>query len=61
MKLAVFIDYDNLQDGHKTSGILDIVTKALLRIPNLSIASRGTCDVRILLKWQALADSNRPS
>ena len=51
MKLAVFIDYDNLQDGHKTSGILDVVTKALLQIPNLSVASRGTCDVRIYGGW----------
>jgi len=51
MKLAVFIDYDNLQDGHKTSGMLDVITKALLRTPIVSKDTRGTCDVRIYGGW----------
>jgi uncharacterized LabA/DUF88 family protein len=51
MKLAVFIDYDNLEKRHKTSGILDVVTKALLQTPNLSPPGRGTCDVRIYGGW----------
>lgn len=51
MKLVVFIDYDNLQERHKTSGILDVVTKALLQTPNLAGVNRGTCDVRIYGGW----------
>ena len=51
MKLAIFIDYDNLLDGHKTSGILDVATKALLQIPFSSSIVRGTCDIRIYGGW----------
>lgn len=51
MKLVIFIDYDNLQAKHKTSGILDVITKALLQTPILSTKSRGTCDVRIYGGW----------
>jgi hypothetical protein len=51
MKVAVFIDYDNLLGAHKTSGILDVVTKALLRTPIVSLENRGICDVRIYGGW----------
>jgi uncharacterized LabA/DUF88 family protein len=51
MKLAAFIDYDNLLDAHKTSGILDVITKALMQTPIVSRESRGTCDVRIYGGW----------
>jgi hypothetical protein len=51
MKLAAFIDYDNLLDAHKTSGILDVITKALVQTPIASQETRGTCDVRIYGGW----------
>ena len=51
MKFAVFIDYDNLLPTHKTSGILNIVTKALIQMPLDSPVARGTCDVRIYGGW----------
>lgn len=51
MNLAVFIDYDNLLDNHKVSGILDVTTSALLRTPLMGSDVRGTCDVRIYGGW----------
>ena len=51
MKLATFIDYDNLLDRHKSSGILDVVTKALFQTPLSSQNVRGTCDIRIYGGW----------
>ena len=51
MKLAIFIDYDNLLAVHKSSGILDVATKALLRTPLSSQSARGTCDIRIYGGW----------
>ena len=51
MKLAIFIDYDNLLDGHKSSGILDVATKALMQTPISSPIARGTCDIRIYGGW----------
>jgi uncharacterized LabA/DUF88 family protein len=51
MKLAVFIDYDNLLPGHKASGILDVTTKSVLRTPIPIHAAKGTCDVRIYGGW----------
>ncbi len=51
MKLAIFIDYDNLLDGHKMSGILDVATKTLLQTPISSSIVRGTCDIRIYGGW----------
>lgn len=51
MKIAIFIDYDNLLNGQKSSGILDVVTKALLQTPLSSSTARGTCDIRIYGGW----------
>lgn len=51
MKLVIFIDYDNLLDGHKSSGILDVTTKALLQTPISSSSVRGTCHIRIYGGW----------
>ena len=50
MKSAIFIDYDNL-GIHKTSGILDIVTKVLIQTPIDLPFARGTCDVRVYGGW----------
>ncbi len=51
MKLAVFIDYDNLLEHHRNSGILDVTRRALLQVPKFSFAANGTCDVRIYGGW----------
>ena len=51
MKLAIFIDYDNLLEGHKSSGILDVARKALMQSPISSPSARGTCDIRIYGGW----------
>lgn len=51
VQLAVFIDYDNLLETHKTAGILDIVTSALLRTPLPPTTVRGKCEVRIYGGW----------
>ena len=51
MKLAIFIDYDNLLARHKSSGILDVATKALFQTPLPSQKVRGTCDIRIYGGW----------
>jgi len=51
MKLAVFIDYDNLLEAHKVSGILDITSRALLQTPLTSSDVRGTCEIRVYGGW----------
>ena len=51
MSIAVFIDYDNLLTAHKTSGILDVVTKVLLQVPPASQEGRRECAVRIYGGW----------
>jgi len=51
MKLAVFIDYDNLLEAHKASGILDVTTSVLLRTPLISPNDRGTCNIRVYGGW----------
>ena len=52
MKVSILIDYDNLLQSHKTSGVLDVVTKILINLPkkpNMSI--HGECDIRIYGGW----------
>lgn len=51
MKVGVFVDYDNLLDAHKASGILDLCTKVLMRMPWDLKEARGNCDVRIYGGW----------
>lgn len=51
MKLAIFIDYDNLLNGHKSSGILNVATKALLQARIPSPNARGSCNIRIYGGW----------
>lgn len=48
---AVFIDYDNLLAAQKISGILDVVTKALIQIPHDAVTTRAKCDVRVYGGW----------
>lgn len=51
MKVAIYIDYDNLHDSHKTAGILDIVTRVLMKLPVPPHESRGICEVRLYGGW----------
>jgi len=51
MKLAVFIDYDNLLEPQRISGILDVTRKAFLQMPKTSFGAQGTCDIRIYGGW----------
>ena len=48
---SVLIDYDNLHNLQKTSGILDVITKALVQIPIQDSISRVKCEVRIYGGW----------
>ena len=47
----IFIDYDNLLPNHKTGGILQLVTRALIQLPVGSVARRARCDVRVYGGW----------
>lgn len=47
----VFIDYDNLLPPQKTTGILNVVTKALIQVPWDPSIARGSCDVRVYGGW----------
>jgi len=51
MRLAVFIDYDNLTPSHKSAGILDVTRKALLQTLLVSPDLNGSCEVRIYGGW----------
>jgi uncharacterized LabA/DUF88 family protein len=51
VKLAIFIDYDNLLETQKLGGILDVATKVLLQIASPANAATGTCDVRVYGGW----------
>lgn len=48
---AIFIDYDNLEQTQKMSGILDVVTKVLFQLPIDAETTRAKCDVRIYGGW----------
>lgn len=49
--LAIFIDYDNLLQVHKTAGILNVVTKALIQVPRTPGLARARCEVRVYGGW----------
>lgn len=51
MRIVVFIDYDNLLESQKTSGILNLVTAALFRSSLPAATGIGVCDVRIYGGW----------
>lgn len=50
MNFAFFIDYDNLPKNHKDSGILKLVTAALIQAP-VNHTSLGSCHVRLYGGW----------
>lgn len=51
MRAAICIDYDNLLDIHKQQGILDVVTKSLMKLPLAASGVRGVCDIRLYGGW----------
>lgn len=51
MRVALFIDFDNLLPPHKTSGILDVVTRAMNQLKPPSGVERGACEVRVYGGW----------
>lgn len=51
MKLAIFVDYDNLLHPQKSSGILYVVRRALLQTTLPTTSALGICDVRIYGGW----------
>ena len=51
MKIAVLVDYDNLLETQKLSGVLDVVTRALMQLPRRTNGLRGVCEVRIYGGW----------
>jgi uncharacterized LabA/DUF88 family protein len=51
MEVAVLIDYDNLSETQKVSGILDVATKVLMQLPRIFSATQGKCDIRIYGGW----------
>lgn len=48
---AIFIDYDNLEQAQKLSGVLTVVTNTLLRIPLSSVTKKAECEVRVYGGW----------
>jgi uncharacterized LabA/DUF88 family protein len=51
IKIALLIDYDNLTELQKSSGILDIATRALMQLPKDISETRGKCAIRIYGGW----------
>ena len=51
LNAIVFIDYDNLRPGHRTAGILDVVTKVLVQLKWVAAVTRGSCEVRVYGGW----------
>lgn len=51
MKVAICIDYDNLIEIQKTSGILSTVTRVLQKISLNSQESKGVCHIRLYGGW----------
>jgi len=51
MEVALLIDYDNLSERHKSSGILDIATRVLMQLPKDISETRGKCSIRIYGGW----------
>ncbi len=49
--ISVFIDYDNLSEGQKRSGMLDVLTKALMQLSTIRFAARIACEVRVYGGW----------
>lgn len=51
MKIVAFIDYDNLEQSQKETGISDIITKVLLSTNFDHADINGDCNVRIYGGW----------
>lgn len=51
MKLAVLIDYDNLRETQKSSGVRDLITKFFFQMQLEPELNRGECNVRLYGGW----------
>jgi hypothetical protein len=51
MKITVLIDYDNLRETQKSSGVRDLITKLLFRMQLEPESVRGECNVRLYGGW----------
>lgn len=51
MNIVIFIDYDNLRQDQKTSGILSVVNRALMLLPSTLNDPNIECEVRVYGGW----------
>lgn len=51
MEVVVLIDYDNLTEIQKVSGMLDIATRVLMQLPINTSDDRAKCELRIYGGW----------
>lgn len=51
MKIAICIDYDNLEETQKHSGILSVVTSVLQKMHFDSLPSNSICHIRLYGGW----------
>lgn len=51
MKVAICIDYDNLEKIHKTEGILSVATKSLIKLSEITDSPIRNCEIRLYGGW----------
>src|SRR5665213_3270402 len=51
MHLRLYIDYDNLNPGQKSKGLLDLVSRSLLAAIIPTTKTSGRCEVRVYGGW----------
>jgi uncharacterized LabA/DUF88 family protein len=50
MKIAICVDYDNLERAQKESGILQLITKILMGLPDVT-GNIADCEIRVYGGW----------
>lgn len=58
-EVLIFIDYDNLLYDQKIKGILDIVTRTLIKVDFTTDQGKVTCQVRLYGGWYSGTDITR--
>ena len=51
MRIAICIDYDNLHTVYTARGVLDLVTKVLMKLPPPQAGMKSECEVRLYGGW----------
>lgn len=51
MNVAILVDYDNLLLDQKAAGLIDVATRVLMQLPQLTAQGRGTCEMRLYGGW----------